>query len=308
MSMACAAALIAAAGMATAASAGPGTKAGGEPKWTSRRVQLAAPVGGGMGPDGGPFTDNFDTYANGSAIAGQGGWELWYLGGQNGSVTNAQASSPPHSLSVGLNTDVVQRFTVADGKWVFKIKTFVPSNAAPGAGGYVILMNQYAQGVDNWSVQVGFNDLTFGTTTIPFLVESQWDNNTLPLVLGQWVEFRSEIDLVADQVTNFYNNQQLGVPHLWTDNGFGAAGITSIACVDLWSPNSGPMYFDDVSLTPNNPCYPDCNASGSLTVADFGCFQGKYVLGDLYADCNASGTLTVADFGCFQGKYVLGCP
>ncbi|MFM9997209.1 MAG: hypothetical protein ACKVU4_15580 [Phycisphaerales bacterium] len=55
-------------------------------------------------------------------------------------------------------------------------------------------------------------------------------------------------------------------------------------------------------------CYPDCNGSGSLTVADFGCFQGKYVLGDLYADCNASGTLTVADFGCFQGKYVLGCP
>ncbi|MFM9996465.1 MAG: hypothetical protein ACKVU4_11775 [Phycisphaerales bacterium] len=54
-------------------------------------------------------------------------------------------------------------------------------------------------------------------------------------------------------------------------------------------------------------CYPDCNNSGSLTVADFGCFQGKYVLGDMYADCNASGTLTVADFGCFQGKYVLGC-
>ncbi|MFM9995994.1 MAG: M12 family metallo-peptidase [Phycisphaerales bacterium] len=55
-------------------------------------------------------------------------------------------------------------------------------------------------------------------------------------------------------------------------------------------------------------CYPDCNGSGTLTVADFGCFQGKYVLGDLYADCNTSGTLTVADFGCFQGKYVLGCP
>ncbi|MFM9995539.1 MAG: hypothetical protein ACKVU4_07015 [Phycisphaerales bacterium] len=55
-------------------------------------------------------------------------------------------------------------------------------------------------------------------------------------------------------------------------------------------------------------CYADCNESGSLTVADFGCFQGKYVLGDLYADCNASGTLTVADFGCFQGQYVLGCP
>ncbi|MFM9997255.1 MAG: hypothetical protein ACKVU4_15810 [Phycisphaerales bacterium] len=64
--------------------------------------------------------------------------------------------------------------------------------------------------------------------------------------------------------------------------------------------------WDNFSLSAS--CYPDCNSSGSLTVADFGCFQGKYVLGDLYADCNASGALTVADFGCFQGKYVLGCP
>ncbi|MFM9994863.1 MAG: hypothetical protein ACKVU4_03575 [Phycisphaerales bacterium] len=55
-------------------------------------------------------------------------------------------------------------------------------------------------------------------------------------------------------------------------------------------------------------CYADCNLSGGLSVADFGCFQGKYVLGDMYADCNASGGLSVADFGCYQGKYVLGCP
>lgn len=55
-------------------------------------------------------------------------------------------------------------------------------------------------------------------------------------------------------------------------------------------------------------CYPDANCSGTLTVADFGAFQGQYVLGNLYADCNNSGGLSVADFGCFQGAYVLGCP
>ncbi|MFM9997116.1 MAG: hypothetical protein ACKVU4_15110 [Phycisphaerales bacterium] len=65
-------------------------------------------------------------------------------------------------------------------------------------------------------------------------------------------------------------------------------------------PAGGVMYL--------NGCYADCNANGALSVADFGCFQGMYVLGDPYADCNASGTMTVADFGCFQGKYVLGCP
>ncbi|MFM9997251.1 MAG: immunoglobulin domain-containing protein [Phycisphaerales bacterium] len=55
-------------------------------------------------------------------------------------------------------------------------------------------------------------------------------------------------------------------------------------------------------------CYPDCNGSGTVTVSDFGCFQVKYVLGDLYADCNQSGTLSVADFGCFQSAFVAGCP
>jgi hypothetical protein len=55
-------------------------------------------------------------------------------------------------------------------------------------------------------------------------------------------------------------------------------------------------------------CYPDCNADGVLTVADFGCFQTRFVLADPYADCSGDSLLTVADFGCFQTRFVLGCP
>ena len=54
-------------------------------------------------------------------------------------------------------------------------------------------------------------------------------------------------------------------------------------------------------------CYPDCNADGALTVADFGCFQTRFVANDPYADCNADGGLTVQDFGCFQTQFVGGC-
>ncbi|MFM9997197.1 MAG: M14 family zinc carboxypeptidase [Phycisphaerales bacterium] len=126
--------------------------------------------------------------------------------------------------------------------------------------------------------------------------------------------------------------------HVSNNNGSTWTAVTTHASQSAWRTNSFAVQ-DFVPLTnqvrvrftatdnPNNSlteaaiddfvvstqgcpatCYADCNNSGSLTVADFGCFQGKYVLGDLYADCNASGTLTVADFGCFQGKYVLGCP
>jgi hypothetical protein len=55
-------------------------------------------------------------------------------------------------------------------------------------------------------------------------------------------------------------------------------------------------------------CYADCNADTTLDLADFGCFQTKFALGDLYADCNADGVRNLSDFGCFQTKFALGCP
>ncbi len=45
-----------------------------------------------------------------------------------------------------------------------------------------------------------------------------------------------------------------------------------------------------------------------LTIADFACFQTRYVLADPFADCNGDTALTIADFGCFQTKFVAGCP
>ncbi len=55
-------------------------------------------------------------------------------------------------------------------------------------------------------------------------------------------------------------------------------------------------------------CYADCNGDTLLNLADFGCFQTKFVLGSIYADCNGDGLLNLADFGCFQTKFAVGCP
>jgi uncharacterized membrane protein len=59
---------------------------------------------------------------------------------------------------------------------------------------------------------------------------------------------------------------------------------------------------------PSVACYADCNGDGALGLADFGCFQTKFALGDPYADCNGDGVLGLADFGCFQTKFAFGCP
>lgn len=55
-------------------------------------------------------------------------------------------------------------------------------------------------------------------------------------------------------------------------------------------------------------CYPDCNASSTLSVSDFSCFQSRFATGHPGADCNGTGTLTVSDFSCFQSAFVTGCP
>jgi trimeric autotransporter adhesin len=76
-------------------------------------------------------------------------------------------------------------------------------------------------------------------------------------------------------------------------------------------------YFDTASsvVAPNiarwgcttPKCYADCNASGSLNVHDFVCFQTLYALGEPKADCDANGELNIDDFFCFQTLYAMGC-
>ncbi len=296
-----------------AGAAGPGAKGDGAPRAANRLIYVPTAGTSTDGPT--PYSEKFDAYAAGSGIAGQGGWEIWYTGGGDANVvgpTPPAAASAPNKLRLVTGSDVVQRFTIDGGQWVFRVKTYVPSSAPPGIGGAVIFLNQYGgPQPDNWSVQLHMNETTFypGSQQVPYMIESQWDGGVLPLVLDQWIEVRSEIDLDNDQVTHFYNNQQLGLPHLWTDNNFASGpGITSIAALDLWSSGTNEMYFDDISLIEVAACYPDCNGVGGLTIADFGCFQTRFVAGDPYADCNGVGGLTIADFGCFQTRFVAGCP
>jgi hypothetical protein len=54
-------------------------------------------------------------------------------------------------------------------------------------------------------------------------------------------------------------------------------------------------------------CPADCDASSSLDIRDFVCFQTLFALGDDAADCDGDGALTIDDFLCFQSAYAAGC-
>src|SRR5262245_8064968 len=73
-------------------------------------VRPIRPQGGAT--DNIPFSDNFDTYANGSALAGQGGWVRWDPAlSVDGIVSNAFSTSAPNSLKYVPQSDMVQTGT-----------------------------------------------------------------------------------------------------------------------------------------------------------------------------------------------------
>lgn len=135
------------------------------------------------------------------------------------------------------------------------------------------------------------------------MVDMSWSP---PLPAGTyWVEFASQGNpaftgpwAVPNSATSSTDNARIlnVATGQWTpviDPGSGQGADFPFAVF-----GSGPPPF----------CYPDCSLSGTLTVADFACFQNAFIASDPYADCNNSVTLTVADFICFQNAFITGCP
>ena len=99
---------------------------------------------------------------------------------------------------------------------------------------------------------------------------------------------------------------------------FGASGVLygCSADGDLFSidPDTGdksPLFNADglalSGLASEPGCQADCDASGSLDILDFVCFQAKFVDADPGADCDGNGRFDILDFVCFQQLFVAGC-
>ncbi len=91
-------------------------------------------------------------------------------------------------------------------------------------------------------------------------------------------------------------------------DGMDSNGTWRLTVVDHTNLDAGTLEFFSLTIEGFDGCYADCNKGGSLTIADFICFQGEFVQQTAYADCNNSGTWTIADFICFQAAFVAGCP
>ena len=149
------------------------------------------------------FSDDFESYAVGSDVHGQGGWKGWDNTPAAGAlISDTVAFSGTNSVAIAGGSDLVHEFDATGGQWTFSAMQYVTGNATGET--YFILLNQYNDGgPNNWSIQT-CADLNTGKIYA-------WDRNDgleygeMDVVRDQWVELKYDIDLDANTVDQYYN-------------------------------------------------------------------------------------------------------
>lgn len=188
------------------------------------------------------FAAQFDSYITGTQLQNVDGWKGWdNVGSSAGLVSNDFFFTGTNSLKVHGYTDAVQTFSGVDsGIWSLSAKQYIAS----GQSGltYFILMNRYVDGANNdsgmWSTQLRF-DLGAG------LVYDDFRGGSLAIAANQWADIRIDINLTANTVQSYYNNQLLSAGS-WTTSGTSALAL---AAVDLYSADNNSAYYDNMALT-----------------------------------------------------------
>ncbi|MCD4777322.1 MAG: hypothetical protein K8S15_14900 [Candidatus Aegiribacteria sp.] len=182
---------------------------------------------------GADWSENFDSYAAGSGLHGQGGWEVW--GGNldyDAFITDSYSRSAPNSVAIVDTTDIVQLFTETTGEWEMTAWCYIPTSSTGNT--YFIMLNRYPTS-PSWSVQITF-DTDAGTL-------STQGGSTAAIVFDQWVEVKVEIYLDANSKNLYYNSGFLE-SNIWQ-----SGGVDEIAALDLFSTTIGSIaYWDDCNL------------------------------------------------------------
>jgi hypothetical protein len=186
----------------------------------------------------GAWSENFDSYLNGSTILSQGAWVGWHQTGiEDTTVTDAQAASAPHSLVMGgpAVVDLVPQFSGAtSGTWHLDVMTYVPgtSNSKSSDIGFLARHTGF-QGAPNtqW----------FGPFTLN--METGMVNGALPIIRNQWVPMHTVFDLDARTYDIFYNGE------LAKSGSFPDAWDSAVVGLDPWTPaGASPLYYDDFRM------------------------------------------------------------
>jgi len=199
-------------------------------------VAVCLVFGVGSMATGQVFSEDFEAYAAGSEIHGQGGWKGWDNTASAGAPTSGvYFYSGAISVEIGGATDLVHEFDITGGRWVMKVMQYIPSGTT--GENFFILLNTYNDGGagNDWSVQWNMN-LATGTINL------ELGSGSAKIVYDQWVELKFIIDLDGNTIEEYYNGELLSTSVWDNDN------HDTIGAIDLYGNSASPVYYDDITI------------------------------------------------------------
>jgi len=215
-------------------------------------------LGGLTGAASAQWSDNFDSYATGSQMHGQGGWKGWQNDPGSGALTSSfQALSAPNSVAIGGGSDLVHEYSgVTSGAWTYYANVFMPTGRTGTT--YFILMNRYS---DAGGFQNGWWSVELGLAANGGVLDNLRSETPRTMNVGAWNEIRVDFDLTANTQSTFINGDLLSAG-TWTTDG---NSQLNLAVVDLYAGNTSNVFYDNLRLVPE----PTTMAALSLGVLAF---------------------------------------
>ncbi|MCD4702009.1 MAG: hypothetical protein K8S24_09165 [Candidatus Aegiribacteria sp.] len=178
------------------------------------------------------WSDNFDSYAAGSGLHGQGGWAGWENDPQwDAYVVDSLSLSASNSAAIIPTSDIVQEFTEITGEWEMTAWCYIPTGSTGNQ--YFIMLNRYPTS-PSWSVQITF-DSDAGTLATQ-------GGSSAAIINDQWVEVKIEIFLDTNTKHLYYNDSFL------ESAAWQSGGVNEIAALDLFSDGGSTIFWDDCEL------------------------------------------------------------
>ena len=182
------------------------------------------------------WSDNFDSYAAGSGLIGQGGWDGWEgSAAADAFISDTYAMSAPNSMQAIPTTDIVQEFAETSGDWIMTGYCYIPTGSTGKQ--YFIMLNTYDAGTStfDWSVQLEYD-------SDGAIVTDYYSSSVTALINDAWVQVRVEIHLDINAYDIYYNEIFLA------SNAWQTTGVNEIAALDVFSDGGSAIYWDDITL------------------------------------------------------------
>ncbi len=255
------------------------------------------------------WSDNFDSYDDGTVLDNVGGWAGWDDDPNvAGVVTADQARSGPHSVMIsnGSGNDAVYQLSGYDsGQWTVTAYQFVPGDIDGLT--YFIINNEYSHGgPKEWTIEMHMDPFT---GLVNEQIHDPFFDFATDLVFDQWVEIRVEFDLDNNLVEAYYNGTFIGSGAV---NSRGEP--IEIQSIDLYGPHEIPQYFDDISVMgAGGDCTNDPNGcgdwdeDGDSDADDFFGFLDDFASDSDCADLDDDGDRDADDFFAFLDAFVQDC-